>query len=113
MSLSSCARARMAMISEATEMSNPVLRLGPSCQESLCPISMKRSAASLTSTTRRQVIMSGSMSSLGRPVLANDLRFSCLILASMAAARRLLAMLTAWMSPVRWRLNSSIGMTCE
>src|SRR6516225_11498014 len=29
---------------------------------------------------------------------------------SIAAARRLLAAVMAWMSPVRWRLNSSIGM---
>ena len=35
------------------------------------------------------------------------------ILASIAAASRLLAAVTAWMSPVRWRLNSVIGMTCE
>mmetsp|Transcript_2203 Transcript_2203/g.7246 ORF Transcript_2203/g.7246 Transcript_2203/m.7246 type:complete len:273 (-) Transcript_2203:486-1304(-) len=30
---------------------------------------------------------------------------------SMAAARRLLAAVIAWMSPVRWRLNSSMGIT--
>ncbi len=32
---------------------------------------------------------------------------------SMAAASRLLAAVMAWMSPVRCRLNSSMGMTCE
>jgi hypothetical protein len=31
---------------------------------------------------------------------------------SIAAAKRLLAAVTAWISPVRWRLNSSIGTTC-
>ena len=31
---------------------------------------------------------------------------------SIAAASRLLAAVIAWMSPVRWRLNSSIGTTC-
>ncbi len=31
--------------------------------------------------------------------------------ASIAAASRLLAAVMAWMSPVRWRLKSSIGMT--
>ena len=31
---------------------------------------------------------------------------------SMAAERRLLAAVMAWMSPVRCRLNSSIGTTC-
>ena len=99
------------MISEATEMSKPVLRFGPSIQLSLRPVSMKRRAASLTSTTRRHVIVSGSMFSFGRPVLPNASRFSCLTRASIAAASRLFAMLTAWMSPVRWRLNSSMGMT--
>lgn len=34
------------------------------------------------------------------------------ILASIWAASRLLAAVTAWMSPVKWRLNSSMGMTC-
>ena len=33
--------------------------------------------------------------------------------ASMAAAHRLLAAVMAWMSPVRCRLKSSIGMICE
>lgn len=37
--------------------------------------------------------------------------FSWNILASIAAASRLLAAVMAWMSPVRWRLNSSMGMT--
>mmetsp|Transcript_7833 Transcript_7833/g.25103 ORF Transcript_7833/g.25103 Transcript_7833/m.25103 type:complete len:341 (-) Transcript_7833:461-1483(-) len=31
---------------------------------------------------------------------------------SMAAARRLFAATTAWMSPVMWRLNSAEGITC-
>lgn len=33
------------------------------------------------------------------------------IRASIAAARRLLAAVIAWISPVRWRLNSSMGIT--
>ena len=32
---------------------------------------------------------------------------------SMAAASRLLAAVMAWMSPVMWRLNSSMGTTCR
>mmetsp|Transcript_71767 Transcript_71767/g.226743 ORF Transcript_71767/g.226743 Transcript_71767/m.226743 type:complete len:213 (-) Transcript_71767:643-1281(-) len=39
--------------------------------------------------------------------------FSWKLRASMAAARRLLEAVMAWMSPVMWRLNSSIGMTWE
>jgi len=108
------ASARMAMISEATDMSKPVFRLGPSSHLSLWPTSMNRRAASLTSTTRRQVTASGSMFRRGRPVLAqvaSSACSSCLMRASTAAASRLLAMLTAWMSPVRWRLNSSMGIT--
>ena len=36
----------------------------------------------------------------------------CRIEASSSAASRLLAAPTAWMSPVKWRLRSSIGTTC-
>ena len=39
--------------------------------------------------------------------------FSWNILASIWAARRLFAAVIAWMSPVRWRLNSSMGITCH
>ena len=38
--------------------------------------------------------------------------FSWNMRVSMAAASRLLAAVMAWMSPVRCRLNSSMGMTC-
>ena len=35
------------------------------------------------------------------------------ILVSIAAASKLFAAVIAWISPVKWRLNSSIGITCE
>ena len=65
------------------------------------PMTARRSARSLMSTTRGQRIENGSMPSalpwwrwLSRKALA-----------------RLWAAPMAWMSPVRWRLKSSIGMT--
>jgi hypothetical protein len=38
--------------------------------------------------------------------------FSCIMRVSSAAAHRLLAAVMAWMSPVRCRLKSSMGITC-
>ena len=43
----------------------------------------------------------------------SDWVLSWRIRASIAAASRLLLAVMAWMSPVRWRLNSSIGITWE
>jgi hypothetical protein len=61
-----------------------------------------RSARSLTSTTRGQVMDSGSMRSL----------LAWVIELSIIAASRLWASEIAWTSPVMWRLKSSIGTTC-
>ena len=43
---------------------------------------------------------------------SSDCEASCSMRASRAAAHRLWAAVMAWMSPVRCRLNSSIGITC-
>mmetsp|Transcript_41965 Transcript_41965/g.99518 ORF Transcript_41965/g.99518 Transcript_41965/m.99518 type:complete len:215 (+) Transcript_41965:1225-1869(+) len=152
MSSTDVASARTAMISEATEMSNPVSRTCPRSvgAHPTCTSLRKRS---LMSMTRRQVMVSGSMSSrakretsssvsvsgsvLSMPsflrrlsITGANLRLPCLsagqrrrkrassfwlfswnMRESMAAARRLLAAVIAWMSPVRWRFISSIGIT--
>ncbi len=63
---------------------------------------MSRSARSLMSTQRRQLIESGSIPS----------SLPCRRCASSIAARRLFAAPIAWMSPVKWRFMSSIGTTC-
>mmetsp|Transcript_44470 Transcript_44470/g.110704 ORF Transcript_44470/g.110704 Transcript_44470/m.110704 type:complete len:250 (-) Transcript_44470:235-984(-) len=151
----SWARARMAMASDATAMSKPVSRGAFSF--SPFPMVIPLSALSLTSTTRRVMMVSGSMSrranapfcsavnespsiSGSMPSLAslffmtgakrrlppaeslgtsrsNRASSFCVdswnMRVSMAAASRLLAIATAWRSPVRCRLNSSIGMICE
>ena len=81
-------------------MSKPVLRGTPFCAPPR-PISISRSARSLTSTTRFQRTVSGTIWS----------GLSSRIEVSIAAASRLLAAATAWKSPVRCRLKSSIGTT--
>jgi hypothetical protein len=66
------------------------------------------------SITRFHCTLKGSMSSRLKPRSASapsERRDSWYQRASMAAAARLWATPTAWMSPVRWRLNSSMGMT--
>ena len=98
----------MAITSEATEMSKPVSRGTPprrwAGRSAPRPMTMLRSAQpSLMSTTRFQEMESGLMLS----------GLSCFSEASMKAASRLLAADTAWMSPVKCRLKSSIGSTCE
>ena len=55
------------------------------------------------STVRGQVMLRGSMRS-GLPLKID---------ASSAAASRLCAAVTAWESPLKARLMSSIGITCE
>ncbi len=114
-SLMLVARAKIAMISLATVMSNPVWRgapfFGPPSPAMIC-----RRATSDTSTTRFQRMEKGSMLSRLRLIAASDLSpssRSCIMRASMAAARRLWATPTAWMSPVRCRLKSSMGTICE
>ena len=88
------------MTSEATAMSKPVSRglpfsLPPS------PTTIRRSARSLISTTRGHVMLSGSMRSL----------LPWVIELSIIAASRLWESEIACTSPVRWRLNSSMGTT--
>ncbi len=94
-------RPRMAITSEATAMSKPDSRGWPFSRPPR-PITIFRSARSLTSTTRGQVMVSGSMRSLLPWVME---------LSTMAASR-LWASEIAWTSPVRWRLKSSMGTTC-
>ena len=103
----------MAMSSLATEMSYPLSRGRPSTDPPR-PITTWRSARSLTSTTRRQPIRLGSMLRRFNPRASRASvvrRPSWYQRASMAAATRLCATEMACMSPVRWRLNSSIGTT--
>ncbi len=115
------AKARMAISSLETVMSTPVLRgkigLGEPSRSlsSLKPTLIERSVRSHTSTTRFQVIVAGSMSILrARPrrlSAASVCRLSWYMRVSSAAATRLCATVMAWMSPVRCRLKSSMGMT--
>ena len=151
MSARSVVRARIAMISLATVMSNPVVRVNPN-SSGPCPTVISRSTRSLVSITRRHVMVSGSiprrtkrLRSSGvirsgslvampsfslrtcmprakkrRPLRTGKRRSkrssslcrdSCSIRMSIAAASRLLAAVMAWMSPVRCRLKSSMGIT--
>ena len=96
----SVARARTAMTSEPTVMTNSVSRGMPSSRPPR-PMTTWRSARSLMSTTRGQRIPCGSMPS----------GFLWWRLLSRNAPARLWAAPIAWTSPVRWRLKSSIGMT--
>ena len=100
MSASDVDRARMAITSDAAVMSNPVWRVTPSILPPR-PTMMLRSARSFTSMTRRQVMLCRS-----RPSSLPWCRWLSTI-----ADRRLCAAVTAWKSPVRWRLSSSIGIT--
>ena len=99
MSMRPSASARIAISSLATAMSKPVRR-GTPFSSPPRPMRMSRIARSLMSTTRRHETRSGS----------KPKRFLRRIDASTCAAIRLCAACTAWMSPVRWRLNSSIGI---
>ncbi len=120
MSLRLVARARIAINSLATVISTPVARgkmgLGEPSRSvaSLKPTLIERRLRSHTSTTRFQVILSGSISSRRsmprRLSASSDWRLSWYMRVSIAAATRLWATLMAWMSPVRCRLKSSIGM---
>ncbi|KAJ0557753.1 hypothetical protein HanIR_Chr07g0328741 [Helianthus annuus] len=144
--------AKTAIISLATDISKPVSLTIP-FSSGPWPTVIFRKKRSLTSMTRLQVMLSGSMSSLANLVTSSGVKSSGLVLVmlsffkrrnimslnarlpslsgghnrlkravsfcvfswkirvSMAAARRLFAAVIAWMSPVKWRLNSSIGMT--
>ena len=81
-------------------MSNPVCRGTPSMREP-SPTTMLRSARSLTSSTRRQVMLCWS-----RPSLLPWYRWLSIIADSM-----LCAAVTACMSPVRCRFSTSMGTT--
>ena len=95
-------RASMAITSLATVISNPESRSNPSCGPPR-PILIFRRNLSETSITRRHFIVAGSIFS-GFPFKTE---------LSKNAAQRLCANPTAWTSPVRCKLKSSIGTTCE
>ena len=96
------ARPSTAMTSDATAMSNEVSRGTPFSLPPRPTMTLRR-ARSEMSSTRGQVIENGSMSRA----------LPWLRWLSIIAASRLWAIDTAWVSPVRWRLKSSIGTTCE
>ena len=83
-------------------MSKPASRVTPLALPP-SPVTTLRSTRSFTSMTRRQVTDAGSISSA----------LPCIRLASSMAASRLWAAPTAWMSPVKWRLMSSMGTTWD
>ena len=89
------------MISEATVMSKPVSR-GTPCAGPPRPITRRRSARSFMSRTRFQRIRR-----VSSPSVLPWARWL-----SSIAASRLCAAPIACMSPVKWRLMSSIGATC-
>ena len=89
-----------AITSDADVMSKPDC-LGTPFFGPPSPTWISRSARSFMSTTRFQLMRSVSTSS----------GLSSRHDVSSAAARRLFAAPTAWKSPVRWRLKSSIGTT--
>src|SRR5215471_13907738 len=100
MSWSDVDRASTAIASDAAVMSNPVC-LGTPSAAAPRPITMLRSARSLTSSTRRQVMLCWSMPSL----------FPWCRWLSSIAESMLCAAVTACMSPVRCRLSVSNGTT--
>ena len=99
-SFRSVARQNTAMTSLATVMSKPSSRGVPLTLPPR-PSTMNRSWRSFMSMQRFQVMRRGSMLS-GLP---------CWMELSIMAASRLLAAPMAWMSPVKWRLMSSMGTT--
>ncbi len=89
-----CARHKMAITSDAAVMSKPLSRtMLPT------PVMISLRLRSFMSRTRRQVMVLGS-----KPSLLPLKRWL-----STSAARRLWAAATACMSPVKWRLISSMG----
>ncbi len=90
------------MISEATEMLKASSRAKPFWRPPR-PMTISRRARSFMSMTRRQAMRRVSM----------PRRLPCWIWLSIIAASRLLAVVTAWMSPVKCRSISSAGSTCE
>jgi hypothetical protein len=94
------ASAKIAITSEAAVMSKPVWRTTPSSLPPR-PMTMLRSERPFPSSTRRHVMLSRSS-----PSSLPWWRWLSII-----AASRLWAAVTAWKSPVRWRLSSSMGIT--
>ena len=90
------------MTSEATVMSKPVSRGTPLIFPPR-PMTVSRSARSFMSRTRRN-----GMSRWSMPSALPWWRWLSII-----AASRLCAAVIAGKSPVKWRLMSSIGTTCE
>ena len=101
-SVSDVASARIVMTSDAAVMSKRACRGTPSRRPPR-PMTMLRSARSFTSSTRPHVIECGAMPSL----------LPCCRWLSTMAASRLWAAVTAWKSPVRCRLSTSMGMICD
>ena len=93
---------KMAMTSDAAVMLNPLSRGTPPALPPR-PITRLRRARSFMSITRFQTMVRGS-----RPT-----RFLRCKSLSMRAASRLLAFSTAAKSPVKCKLMSSIGITCD
>ena len=102
-SLKLSARQRMAIISDAAVMSKPVSRGIPELVPPN-PTMMWRKERSFMSITLFQVMVRGS-----RP---REEVLLCTLL-SIKAANKLWAFSIALKSPVKWRLISSIGRTCE
>src|SRR5438034_977002 len=94
------ARQRIAITSLAAVMMKPSSR-GTPCLGPPRPVTMFRSCRSFMSRHRGNRTRVGSMS----------ISFPWKMCASRIAAIRLFAAPTAWMSPVKWRLISSIGRT--
>ena len=91
------------MTSDAAVISKPASRITPLAPSSINPRITWRSERSFMSSTRFQTTLRGWISGEQR---------WCRWL-STAAAHRLWAMVTACRSPVKCRLMSSIGSTCE
>ncbi len=89
------------MTSDAAVITNPFSR-GTPCILPPRPITVYRSSRAFTSRVRGHVMLVGSIPS-GFPKYSD---------ASSADASRLCAAVTAWKSPLKWRLMSSIGTTC-
>ncbi len=95
------ASASTAITSDAAVITNPFSR-GTPCIFPPSPMTVYRSSRALTSSVRGHVMLVGSIPS-GFPKYSD---------ASSADASRLWAAVTAWKSPLKWRLMSSIGTTC-
>ena len=89
MSARSLDKAKIAMISLATVISNPVSLIRP-FSDGPWPTVIFRNMRSLTSTTRRHVMVSGSISSLENRLLSSSLKASGLRSEMPSFSRRLI-----------------------